>query len=233
DLVTLFYVAHAIRAEINRDVKFELLRTTTVDPQDYMASRLALGQVRAWRVYVILIGLRWLATLQAVLLALWGMVLLTIDGNWPSLSEWLQSDAIFYTAFFTLAVVIFLIMLLWEPIWRFRMLSTLAGSLATRIRPGFLMWTLLAGAYLLVALLQGALAAGVTTLGAWWSNLVFEHLLGSSEFQWEFRQQAGLVAGIVPYAVMPLVVWFAQARFSGWRVNVAERFIFMRRGDDS
>ncbi|MEM6281634.1 MAG: hypothetical protein AAF787_05545 [Chloroflexota bacterium] len=231
DLVTLFYVAHAVRAEINRELRFELLRTTTVNPEDYIASRLALGQVRAWRVYVVFIGLRWLAVVMAILMALWGLVLLLIVQAF-TLADLLQPTVIFFIAFFTLAVVIFLVMLLWEPFWRFRMLTTLAGSLATRFRNGFVMWLLLAGAYLLVVGLQGMLASGVTTLGVAGYQGTEDLLYRFSDFRTDYVSQFALVAGTVPYAVMPLVVWFAQRTFTRWRLNVAERFIFMRRGDD-
>ncbi|MEM6530349.1 MAG: hypothetical protein AAF653_18765, partial [Chloroflexota bacterium] len=81
--------------------------------------------------------------------------------------------------------------------------------------------------------LQGMLASGVTTLGMTCYNLMEELLYRFSDFRTDYVSQLALMAGTVPYAVMPLVVWFAQRTFTRWRLNVAERFIFMRRGDDS
>lgn len=232
DLVTLFFTAVGFRQEMNRDVKFDLLRTSPLPPEDYAAARMTLAAVRSWRVFVFMWWLRLLACIYAIMLLAWSLVMLVASEGLPPWREIFQSESIFAFVAFLAGTAIFLVFLLWEPFWRFRMMTAAAASIAARVKSGFWMWLLLGGAYLLLIFLQGGLAVGASMLGFWVGGEVWD-LLDAPRFNNLFQRWMAILIGFIPFAVLPPIVWFLQTQFTRWRVRVLERFIFRRHGEDA
>lgn len=222
DAVTVFFAAMSIREEIGQPVKFDLLRVSPLTPEAYLASRITLAQVRSWRVFVVMWAGR---------LCMWGlMVFLGVMG----LLIWLYEDGSFIDSLslsdmgilmmFAGAFLIFSVMFLLEPLWRFRMMAELAASVAARVRRGVWMWFTLGGAVGAVLAAQGAIAVGVvlsSRLGA----VVVGRLLDRTSFETDW---VAIAVGFVPWVLMPAGVWWYQTRVTRWRRRVAERTIFAR-----
>lgn len=229
DLVTLFYAAVSIRADIGRDIKFDLLRASALPPGDYIASRLTLAQVRSWRVFVVMMAARLASCVLAVVVFLWVLGYNFFEYGFSSIGL----DGIAGIAALALGSLIFLVMLLFEPFWRQRMLTALAASIAARLRRPFWMWLALGGAYLLVIALQGAFAAGVSTLGLWLPDTLTRDLLPYDAYSWQFRNRVGMMIGFLPFMVMPPIVYRLQIWLTNWRWGVTERYIFKHQGEDA
>jgi hypothetical protein len=229
DVVTLFYAAVSLRGDIGRSVKFDLLRTSTLPPANYIAARLTLAQVRAWRVFIVMYAARVAACVLAAGVFTWIIGYNLIDYG-PPVSEW---EFLMTTASILLGVAIFLVLLLWEPFWRQRMLTALAASIAARVRRAVWMWLVLGGAYLLVVFLQGALAAGASTLGFWSADAVTNQFLPYEAYSWEFRNRVSVMVGFLPFMAMPPLVYRLQLWLTNWRWHVAEQYIFKQQGEDA
>ncbi len=195
DFVTVFYAVNSIRSEMRQDVKFDLLRATTLSPYVFAASRLTLARVRAWRFFVLMWQLRILCCFLAGFVLLWAV--LAFGGSTPDPAM----------GYFIFGAVIFVVMLVWEPLWRFRMMTNLAASFAARFRSDLAVWLAVGGSLLAVGTLQLMLAVGVGWMGFYMN--------------------------ILPYMAMPFVVWTLQKGLADWREQVLVDNLFRWKGEDA
>lgn len=227
DLVTIFYAAITIRADRQADVKFDLLRISLVKPVRYRRSRLIVAQVRAWRVFVIM----WAARLMAwITLAVVGFIALLIAFVEDGLYWTLDGEFWWAFIFFVVVIVIFTVMLLLEPFWRFEMLAQAATTIASRFERSGLMWLTLGGMLVLIIFSQGSFAAGVVAL-SWGLNRLFYSLL---PYRLDYSTQTSLetMAGLIPFMMMPLLVWTLQHWLRDWYDRLGMSSIFRPKVED-
>jgi len=217
DLVTLFYAAMSVRTEMAQKVKFDLLRTSSLSATTYLDAQITLAQARSWRVFIVMWAARFCCWLLLILLLIIGVIGAVLTGELYFIG-W-QELAI--ALLLLLSFCIFTVMLLWEPLWRFRMMTCLAMSIAARVRRGGWMWGTLAAATLLTVFLQGLFGVWVVFTSGW-----LERIIGRA-LSFEFEMVTA-IAMLLPWLIMPLVVWFSQKQLAGWRWRVAEQAIFAR-----
>jgi hypothetical protein len=234
DFFTLLYAVVSVRGDMNRSIKFDLLRTSLANPADYVDSRIALAKVRAWRVFVFM----WTGRLLAcVLVALLGVIAFIMEMfvnplNWR---DFTYSDTWFGLAVAVICGAIFLTQLLAEPLWRLDMLIAFGVSIATRVRRGgALMWLVLGLGTLGLIVAQGAIGAAVVFFGFRFAENISDLLWASDQdFTWQFRERIGFLTGVLPYAFMPLAVWAFHRMIRRWRRRVAIHYIFRYPGGDN
>lgn len=172
DLVTVFFAAASIRIDKARAVQFDLLRTSPLEPAQYIESRVVIAKARTWRVFVVLWAGRLAAWVLLVLNILWTLGFAVSQDGWPRLDE------LFLVGFVTLAVfaifVVFTILFLLEPFWRLDMLTRLAVSIAARIRSGLWAWMMVLIGLGLVVVGQGGLRLGCRS--SRFGSVRFSHL---------------------------------------------------------
>ncbi len=230
DLVTLFYGAISIRTEVARDVRFDLVRASTLNPQDYVQSRLALAQVRAWRVFIVMWIMRFFGCLLLAISGLVALALLIFESG-VFIDDVLRPEVLYGVSFVVAGIAIFLPLMLLEPLWRFRMMTALAAALAARIRGGFTMWLALGGSTLLVLFLQGMFAVTVVWVGSLMSSFVNE-MWFSYDSNYQFRDMASTTVGLIPWMAMPPGVWALQMSVTRWWEDTAAGSIFTPRARD-
>ena len=222
DAVTIFFAAMSVRTELGQPVKFDLLRTSPLLPGSYVASRLTVAQVRSWRVFVVM----WAARMCT-----WGL-LVAVGRYWDTDCSVRKrrvglaghhcpdGDSSVSTGF-----LIFSVMFLLEPVWRFRMMAELATSIAARVRQGVWMWFALGGAVAVVLFVQGMIAMLVVFV----SRVIYTVIdRGFVWLPYDSESALALTAGFVPWIAMPFIVWAYQRRVTRWRRRVTEQVIFAR-----
>ena len=230
DIVTIAFTMTSLRSDLARQIKFDLLRLSLISPAAYIQSRLHLAKTRAWRVFVILFAARLGAvSLIALVLLSWFIYNILDDGFYWSGLDW---DFFYGVSVFLTFISIFLVMLLLEPFWRFHMLTHVAASIAVRVRRGLWSWVAVYGALVVIMILQGAFAAGVTWAGIGLYN-VTEDILRWTTSSYNLRESIALGIGLLPAMAMPVIVWQLQKRLAAWRLRVAERYVFSAYGDDA
>ncbi len=197
DFVTVFYAVNSIRSDIDREVKFDLLRITPVPPATYASARVALARVQAWRVFVLMWQLRLLCCVLLVAAAGVGLFVSPPDLN--------DSAALFAFSTVLLGAGVAFVMFIGEPLWRFRYFSTLGASFAVRFRNPFTAWLWTVVEMVSVTILGGVLFLAITLIGMWVGgfvqSLMFDALYGSADvytFTWAFS--------ILGYALLPIWV---------------------------
>ena len=232
DLVTLFYGAVGIRTEVKHDVHFDLVRASTLEAHAYVQSRLALAQVRAWRVFIIMWLMRLFACVILALTALAALLFSIASGN-LTLTDILSPEMVYMAFFVTAGSIIFLILMLWEPLWRFRMMTALAATLAARIRGGVTMWLTLGGATMLVVFVQGMFAIFIVWMGAIMTSFVSDLWSVNVSDSGAFREMLSLAAGFIPWMALPPGVWALQTSVTRWWEGAAVAAIFAPTREDA
>jgi len=232
DFFTVFFAVNSIRSDIKDTVKFDLLRASLVDPAAYIDTRIALARLRTWRVFVFFWVARWAAVVFVGLLGLTTLFVQFIEDGFPFD---LLTDARFAFALtmVSMGVLIFLVQLLAEPLWRLEMLTVFSVSVAARLRSNTAAWLVVGLGVLGIALAQGAFAAAVIWLAVGFFEVVEELLRFLDVGTYDMRENLTWAVGMFPYAVMPLAVWALQRWFRLWRYRVAVRYIFKAQGGDA
>ncbi len=222
DAVTIFFAAMSVRTELGQPVKFDLLRTSPLLPGSYVASRLTVAQVRSWRVFVVMWAARMCTWGLLVLLAAIGILIAVYEnGGWG----WPDITALMVILALVTGFLIFSVMFLLEPVWRFRMMAELATSIAARVRQGVWMWFALGGAVAVVLFVQGMIAILVVFV----SRVIYTVIdRGFVWLPYDSESALALTAGFVPWIAMPFIVWAYQRRVTRWRRRVTEQVIFAR-----
>ncbi len=156
DFVTVFYAVNAVRGDRNTDGKFDLMRITTIKPDIYAITRLTLARVQAWRVFVVMWYLRLLCCVLVTILAIVAALLQFISQlTYPlHIDVYVLAVAVVYN---TLVVVgVAYAMMIYEPLWRFKYLSSLGALCAARHRNIGVVW---------LRLVSTILITGIITLG--------------------------------------------------------------------
>lgn len=235
DIATVAFGVHSIRADTNRNIKHDLLRLSLLAPQAYLQSRLVLAQARAWRILVIMWFLRFLLFVALTVALLLGLLYLMmfddvrfVGGSSAIFGDTFNAVDLFALTYGAAALFILCVMLLAEPLWRFRMMSLLGMSVAARVRHGAWMWFAVGCAGVGALVVQGLIAAGVVFVG-----VQIARAFSSWGNYSTFREMTIYLGGMVPYALMPLMVWRWQTWLGAWRWRVAQRYVFLPQGDDA
>ncbi len=232
DFFTVYFAAMSIRTDTLDNTHYDLMRVSLIPPATYISTRIALARARAWRVFIFAWAARLIAALM-LLSVVAGAILIGFYENEFRLPLRNNPDVWFDFTLIAAGMVIFAIQLLCEPIWRLEMLTAFGASMGARFHRGPLMWLFLGLGWLVIVILQGALAAGVVWLALSLGELVEILFSYSGLVDYGFRSDMQLLVGLIPYALMPFAVWNLQRWFRGWRERVAARYIFKKQGPDA
>ncbi|MBC7811459.1 MAG: hypothetical protein H7175_09935, partial [Burkholderiales bacterium] len=127
DFVSLWVSMTAIGGEVSAG-RWDLLRLTSLREDGIVEAKHALAQLRAWRITLVVVGLR---LGLVIILALHGFVLLPLFGNGGDIFGYSDfgTGVVLYT---TLAI--FFAVYIFEPLWRMRTQTALGMMVSTYTR---------------------------------------------------------------------------------------------------
>lgn len=190
---------HASISSINGDLtagRWDLLRLTLLKDCEVVAAKASVAWLRSWRFLLLVLGLRLGVVLVFIVQTTLYPVLIGQPDDSLPVELW---DELFYqpveTSLSLLALVLFVVIYLLEPLLRLRALTGLGLLLSTYVRHTVTVWLVGVGAIIAVWLTQVALGAGLIA-GALWVGERARRLLLTSYYMESTIVLVGVVTSL-------------------------------------